>query len=215
MRLLFTLSFYLLLTSLTQAELKWESKTVKKESKLSDKVLELVFKATNSSNKKLVVKSAKPSCDCMTVASKFPVELEPGEALEVKVNYDTEGKVGLNRGRVTVDADEKKETLLVEVTIPTAVTLTPRFLIWKKGERAEKLVTIKVHPDWQGSIDKAQVKSEKDAKEVAVSMTQEKDATLVKISPAQDLAKKRTWVIISGKDENGKTKEYRVYLIFN
>ncbi|MCM8532865.1 MAG: DUF1573 domain-containing protein [Lentisphaeraceae bacterium] len=215
MRLLFTLSIYLIFSAFTQAELKWESKTVKQEAKLNDQILELVFVATNTSNQNLVVKSAKPSCDCMTVTSRFPVELAPGEELEVKVNYDTEGKVGLNRGRVTVETAEKKDTLLVEVTIPTAVTLTPRFLIWKKGERDEKSVTIKIHPDWQGSIDKAEVKSKKDAEEVAVSLVKEEGVTLVKISPVEELAKKRTWVIISGKDENGKSKDYRVYLIFN
>ena len=145
---IFTMNF------LAQAELVWQTKKVNLKSKLGQKIVKVSFVVSNPTSTDVKITSGKVSCDCMYLTSKFPLIVKAGQKANLDAEYDTTGKLGLNRGRIMLNVAGKKETLLVEIEIPTDVTISPRFLIWKAGSRNLKAVNVQINPDWQGSIDK-------------------------------------------------------------
>jgi hypothetical protein len=203
--------FFFIGVHAVSAELVWESKESKASASLTDKLVKLTFKAKNTSDKEIQIVSGKASCDCMSLVTKFPFSVLPGKEVEIIANYDTTGKVGENRGRVLLQSDEEHITLLVEVTIPAPVTMSSRFLIWKKDERDERKITIEAHPDWKGSIDAA---NSGDAA-VAAKLVKTSTGYELLVTPDESLPKKRTWVKLPGKDHEGKAYEYSIFLIFN
>ena len=194
-----------------KAELNFAKKKVTVNTELGQKIVKIAFEAKNNTSKDVSISSAKVTCDCMWMTSKFPLTVQPGKTVKLEAEYDTTGKMGVNRGRIIIDVDGKNETLLVELDIPTAVTVSPRFLIWKKGSRESKNVIVSMHPDWQGSIDQVDTKDER----VQAEITGKFPKLDVKITPDKSISKQRTWVILRGKDSEGEAIENRVYLIFN
>jgi hypothetical protein len=194
-----------------ESPLTWLSKEAKANADLGEEIVKLSFKVSNKTKEAIEISSAKVTCDCMSVTSKFPLLVQPGKEVKIHAEYETIGKLGLNRGRILLDVEGKKETLLVEVTIPEAVTVSPRFLIWKKEARAAKKIVVSLHKDWQGTIDSVFCKGDG----VKVKLEKTTNGASIQVSPSANMPKKRTWVIIKGKDPQGKANEYRVYLIFN
>lgn len=193
------------------AELTFVEKKVTVKTELGQKIVKVIFEAKNDTSDDISIAAAKVTCDCMWMTSKFPLVVNAGKTVKLEAEYDTSGKLGINRGRVLLDIKGKTDTLLVELDIPTAVTVSPRFLIWKKGSRESKNVTVTMHPDWKGSIDEAVSKDDK----VLTKISGKFPKLDVSVTPDKSIGKKRTWVILKGKDPEGKTVENRVYLIFN
>lgn len=193
--------------------LKWENDKLSYSAKLDDKGTLFTFKYKNSTGKKLNIEKIKSSCSCMSVKTAFPFLIEPGKEGVVEAYYDFTGKVGLNRGNIEVICDGQRMALGVEVDIPVPVTIAPRFLIWKKGERDAKEIAVSLHPDWTGKI--IDVKSSVEGFET--EMKKVESGYTVKVTPpsVEQLKKKRTWLLLNGADEKGVNQEYRIYLILN
>ena len=200
--------------SLSSAEfLKFEKMKLEYKAGLKDKGTSFVFKFTNVSGKEITVEKIKSSCSCMTIKSHFPYKLKNGQESAIEAHYDFTGKVGFNRGNIELVADGRRITLNVEVDIPVPVTINPRFIIWKKGERDSRDVAIKIHPEWKGKIDSVKTSVES----IKTELIKSDDGHSLKITPpsVQELSKKRTRIFINGKDEEGKHIEFGVYLILN
>jgi len=208
------LLFLYLCFPLSSAELlKFDKQKLSYNAKLNDKGTPFVFKFTNVSGKDLTIEKIKSSCSCMSIKTKFPMKVTDGANLSVEAYYDFTGKVGLNRGNIEVVVGGQRITLNVEVDIPVPVTINPRFIIWKKGERDSRDVSITVHPDWTGKI--SSVKTTVDS--IKTKLEKVEGGYSLKITPpsVEELSKKRTRIFITGKDEDGKHVEYGVYLILN
>ncbi len=200
--------------SLSSAELlKFDDSKLSYSAKLNDKGTAFIFKFKNVSDKEVTVEKIKSSCSCMSIKSKFPFKLTPSAQGTVEAYYDFTGKVGFNRGNIEVVAGGQRKTLNVEVDIPVPVTINPRFIIWKKGDRLEKEVSVKLHPDWKGKIKSVKTTVES----IKTQLNSADDGFTVKITPpsVDVLAKKRTRIFIHGEDEQGKHIEYGIYLILN
>lgn len=66
------------------------------------------FKFTNTGNEPLIVKSGKPSCQCVQVT--YPQEpIMPGESASIEVKYDTQ-RIGNFNKQVTVTTNETPDT---------------------------------------------------------------------------------------------------------
>lgn len=200
--------------SLSSAELlKWEKDKLSYSAKLSDKGILFTFKFANVSGKNLEIEKIKSSCSCMSIKTKFPFKIDPAGEGVIEAYYDFTGKVGLNRGNIEVICNGERIALGVEVDIPVPVTIAPRFLIWKKGERDSRDIDVKVHPEWTGKILNVKTSVES----VKTEMSKTKDGYKIKVTPpsVEELKKKRTWLLLNGADEKGESKEYRIYLILN
>jgi hypothetical protein len=194
-------------------DLKWDNTSFTYKAELADKGVDFSYKLKNNSASDVVISKGKSSCACMTLKTKFPLTVKAGSEVMIEAYYDFTGKVGLNRGTIYVHLPSKKIELGVEVDIPVAVQVSPRFLIWKKGDRASKKIQISIHADYKGSIDK--VACVDDKSDIAVVMVKQAKSYTVTVSPGASVSKKRTWVIVTGKDAAGVSQEYRIYMIFN
>lgn len=67
-------------------------------------VVDHVFKFTNTGDEPLVIKNAKGSCGC--TVPQWPKEpIAPGEGGEIKVEFKSAGKSGIQSKKVTIDAN--------------------------------------------------------------------------------------------------------------
>lgn len=66
--------------------------------------VEKVFKFTNSGTAPLLIQNAKASCGC-TVPSWPKNAIGPGESEEIKVVFDSKGKMGNQRKTITITAN--------------------------------------------------------------------------------------------------------------
>ena len=67
-------------------------------------VVNHVFKFTNTGDEPLVIKNAKGSCGC--TVPQWPKEpIAPGEGGEIKVEFKSAGKSGVQSKKVTIDAN--------------------------------------------------------------------------------------------------------------
>ena len=75
-------------------------------------VVEHVFKFTNTGNAPLVIQNAVGSCGC-TVPEPPKEPIAPGATSEIKVKFDSRGKVGTNNKTVTITANTNPETTVL------------------------------------------------------------------------------------------------------
>ena len=213
MRIYLVLIFLTAFSVHSEELLKWEKDKLLYSAKLDDKGTLFTFKFKNITGKELNIEKIKSSCSCMSIKTSFPFKVAPGKDGVVEAYYDFTGKIGLNRGNVEVICDGQRMALGVEVDIPVPVTIAPRFLIWKKGERDAKEINVSLHPDWTGKI--VSVKSSVEGFET--EMKKVESGYTVKVAPpsVEQLKKKRTWLLLNGVDEKGMNQEYRIYLILN
>jgi hypothetical protein len=79
------------------------------------KKVETTFKFTNTGSKDLIISDAKGSCGC-TVPF-FPKEpIKPGESSEIKVEYDSKGKSGMQNKQVTITANTDPSITTLNIT---------------------------------------------------------------------------------------------------
>lgn len=205
---------FILVSSVQSAELlNWQKDSLSYSAKLDDKGTLFTFMFKNVSGKELNIEKIKSSCSCMSIKTSFPSKITPGSDGTILAYYDFTGKVGLNRGNIEVICDGQRIALSVEVDIPVPVTITPRFLIWKKGERGVKDISVKLHSDWKGKV--VDVKSSIEG--LKTEMTKVDAGYTIKVIPpsVEQVKKKRTWLLLNGVDDKGAHKEYRIYLILN
>mgnify|MGYP006306755811 CR=1 FL=1 len=70
----------------------------------SGDVVNHTFKFTNTGDEPLIIKNAKGSCGC--TVPKWPKEpIAPGEGGEIKVEFKSKGKSGMQSKKVTIDAN--------------------------------------------------------------------------------------------------------------
>jgi hypothetical protein len=75
-------------------------------------IVEHVFKFTNTGNAPLVIQNAAGSCGC-TVPEPPKEPIAPGATGEIKVKFDSRGKVGVQNKTVTITANTNPETTLI------------------------------------------------------------------------------------------------------
>lgn len=74
--------------------------------------LEHVFKFTNSGKGKLVITSVQPSCGCTGVVMDEKKEYESGEEGEIKITFNTQGRLGVNTKTVSVNTNDPENPVI-------------------------------------------------------------------------------------------------------
>lgn len=73
-----------------------------------------IFKFTNTGSAPLVIQNATASCGC-TVPEKPEAPILPGEMGELKVEYDSRGKSGMQNKQVTVTANTQPSITTLQI----------------------------------------------------------------------------------------------------
>ena len=68
--------------------------------------LDIVFRFKNTGNKPLIISDVRPGCGC-TVAEKPTKPIMPGNEGEIKAQFESRGRVGVNNKNITVMANTK------------------------------------------------------------------------------------------------------------
>lgn len=94
--------------------------------------VDYVFKIMNKGKRDLIIRSAKASCGC-TAANTGSNLIKPGQSTDLKVSFDSQGKVGMQNKTVTIISNDPEQA-----TVTLAVTGTV-----KKKEEASAQTAVK------------------------------------------------------------------------
>src|SRR6266571_6431435 len=142
------------LTALAQgagAELKWEQTSVDLQPKFDDKQAVAHFKYENVGKTPIHFKSVHASCGCTTAQTQKEV-VQAGEKGEITATFNIGDRTGTQVKTVTVETDEatnQKTVLTLKAEIPQQLEITPNFVFWKQGDKADsKTINVKVGKDF-------------------------------------------------------------------
>ena len=145
----FTLSIIICMTA--RAELKWDQTSIELHPTAADKQAIGHFKYQNSGSKPVRFKSVRTSCGC-TAAQSQKEEVPPGEKGEITATFNIGERTGTQVKTVTVETDEatnQRTVLTLKAEIPQQLEITPNFVFWKQGEKADiKTINVKVGKDF-------------------------------------------------------------------
>jgi hypothetical protein len=148
--LTFTLSFIFCLTA--RAELKWEQTSVELHPAKGDKQAIGHFKYENTSKTPVHFKSVHASCGCTIPSQTHKDEVPAGAKGEITATFNIGDRTGTQIKTVTVETDEaanQKTVLTLKAIIPTELEISPTFVFWKQGEKAEpKSITVHAGKDF-------------------------------------------------------------------
>jgi hypothetical protein len=143
------LSFVLCLTA--RAELKWEQTAVELHPARGDKQAIGHFKYQNVGKTPVHFKSVHASCGC-TAAQTQKDMVGPGEKGEITATFNIGDRTGTQIKTVSVETDEaanQKTVLTLKAVIPQELEISPTFVFWKQGEKADpKPITVRAGKDF-------------------------------------------------------------------
>ena len=144
-----TLSFILCLTA--RGELKWDQTMVELRPARGDKQAIGHFKYQNVGKAPVHFKSVHASCGC-TAAQSQKDQVGPGEKGEITATFNIGDRTGTQVKTVTVETDEtanQKTVLTLRAIIPQELEISPTFVFWKQGEKADpKSITVHAGKDF-------------------------------------------------------------------
>src|SRR6201982_71864 len=134
-----------------RAELKWEQTAVELHPARGDKQAIGHFKYQNVGKAPIHFKSVHASCGC-TAAQSQKDQVAPGEKGEITATFNIGDRTGSQVKTVTVETDEaanQKTVLTLKAEIPQQLEVTPNFVFWKQGDKADtKTINVKVGKDF-------------------------------------------------------------------
>ena len=130
-----------------RAELKFDKTEIELHPKPDEKQAIGHFTYENTGKQAVHLKSVKASCGCTTTQSQKE-EVPPGDKGEITATFNIGDRTGTQVKTVTVETDDpaKPSTVLtLRTIIPQLLEVTPTFVFWKQGEKADpKAITVKV-----------------------------------------------------------------------
>jgi len=133
------------------AALQWTTTDIALRTEVGQEEAVAVFPFRNTGDKPVRIVAVDPSCSCMS-ADPNKESYAPGEAGEIRVVAALTGFVGHLRRAIAVETDDatgRFATLTLTLDIPEPVVISPRFLLWRVGDRPEEkpLEIILADPD--------------------------------------------------------------------
>src|SRR5437762_8370957 len=148
---IFVFALSIVICAKAQAELKWEQTTIELRPTPADKQAIGHFKYQNMGDKSVHFKSVRTSCGC-TAAQTQKDEVPPGDKGEITATFNIGDRTGTQVKTVTVETDEatnQKTVLTLKAEIPQQLEITPNFVFWKQGDKADaKTINVKVGKDF-------------------------------------------------------------------
>src|SRR6266542_6554593 len=134
-----------------RAELKWDKTELELHATSADKQAVGHFTYQNTGKEPVHFKSVHASCGCTTAQTQKD-QVPPGEKGEITATFNIGDRTGSQVKNVTVETDEatnQKTVLTLKAEIPQQLEITPNFVFWKQGEKADiKTINVKVGKDF-------------------------------------------------------------------
>src|SRR5215472_7084995 len=134
-----------------RAELKFDKTEIELHPAPADKQAVGHFTYQNTGKTPIKFKSVKASCGC-TAAQTQKDEVPPGDKGEITATFNIGDRTGTQVKTVTVETDEspnQKTVLTLKAEIPQQLEVTPNFVFWKQGDKADtKTINVKVGKDF-------------------------------------------------------------------
>jgi len=129
--------------------LDWDRTEIEQRADFGQPLPPYVFTCANSGTTDVTITELHPSCGCLTPVLEKNT-LKPGESLKLTIGFNRTGYIGETIRDITIMTDEapggKAYPLRLVADLPDALTLAPRLVFWKKGERAKaKSIDVKVN----------------------------------------------------------------------
>ncbi len=135
--------------STVHAQLTWEKRDLEILPSLDETNAVARFMFTNASQRTVTIQSVRTSCGCVTAPLEKMI-YKPGEDGEIQANFNFGQRGGMQEKQILLLTDDPVESavrLTMRVDIPELVQITPLYVFWLKGERAEpKQITVRVVP---------------------------------------------------------------------
>ncbi|MCC6681685.1 MAG: DUF1573 domain-containing protein [Phycisphaeraceae bacterium] len=141
--------FVMAVPQLASAQLAWEQREVKLDSRLGDEAVEAKFKFTNQGKQPVTITSVKSSCGCATADLEKKV-YKPGDSGQVDARFILGDRVGSQSKRIVVRTDSEDSpitTLTIKVDIPEVLRIRPRLVYWRAGEKREVMAGASARSD--------------------------------------------------------------------
>ncbi len=137
-----------------EGALVFDKKVAEIDAAPEDEELLVKFPFKNSGDKVVAVKKVDFACSCLS-AETDKGSYAPGEEGVVEAIFKLGSFTGVQRKSITVtsraegEAEDRREGLVVQVSIPDVITIEPQLMQWAVGSEPEpQTFTLKVpHPD--------------------------------------------------------------------
>jgi hypothetical protein len=197
------------------AALTWETTRVETTLALNQEQFVTRFHFKNTGTTPVTITEVRPSCGCTT--AELPKKIyAPGESGYVHTVFTVGDRVGLQQKVVmvtTADAAEQPTPLVLRLTVPVAVALDQRLLMWTAAEGgAEKAVSVELNPD--AGVKITGVRSNLPAVAARLVTDEPGKRFRVLVKPAANLAATRATVLID-TEAGGQPKVYSIYAVVN
>lgn len=119
--------------------LEWKTTDLQRTAEPGQESMTVEFAFRNAGDTPLRILALNPSCSCMSAEPDKAI-YAPGQTGEIRVDLSLVGYSGHVRRSIAVTTDDAKSkyaNLTLTVEIPEVVTITPRFLFWRVGDRVE------------------------------------------------------------------------------
>tara|TARA_R100000027_G_scaffold41879_4_gene31239 strand:+ start:1614 stop:2261 length:648 start_codon:yes stop_codon:yes gene_type:complete len=141
---------------LTAGNLVWKDTELVIPSDYGQKEVVALFHFENRSEDRVVIGKIQSSCGC-TVPVLVKDVFEAGESGVIRAVFTVGDRVGPQRKTLRVQVSGSTEEIVVltfSTTIPQLGEISPRMLLWRKGEEGvEKMLSIKIAPDVELKAD--------------------------------------------------------------
>lgn len=193
--------------------LEWQTTKAEVRLKPGAAGADAVFAFTNKSGKAVRIVNVASSCGC-TAGRLDKQDYAPGERGEVKAHFDATGKRGkqVNWLTVSTDAGEPPMRLQFSVDIPELMSVTPRFLLWKRGEATPKSAEVRF--DGAGRVEAVEVASDHPEIRAAVERTASAALWKLTVTPSAALPEgvTRAQITLKAKTETAGVQEARIFV---
>jgi len=118
--------------------LVWDKTEIKQYAGIGEPLAPYVFTCANTGATAVTIMRILPSCGCLAPVLDKKT-LMSGESARLDIGFDRTGLAGEVERFVTIETDEPNHAayrLVVRADLPEALTLAPRLVFWKRGEKA-------------------------------------------------------------------------------
>jgi hypothetical protein len=194
------------------------------QDKISTEVIEgeqmevkAAFPFKNTGDHSVTITGAQSSCGCTTAALDKKT-YAPGESGQIAVVFHPADRTGMQEKYITVTTDEPNQPpvkLLFEINIKQFLTVEPRLLAWKVGDKpSEQMVVLSGLPAYPIAEISAQDQPVGTCV-TRIEVVEKGQKYNVYMKPTSTAGRQNSVVIIKAKLANDKEKETEAYIFVN
>ncbi len=203
----------LAIPSFLSGQLSFETTEIHVDVEYGAERVERDFAFENTGTYAVTIREIRSSCGC-TTADLEKRTYEPGEGGKITGIFTVGNRVGERVNTISLETDDPANpsyNLRMVVDIPRALTLSPRFLSWRRdGDAETQTVDVAFHPDSPFELEEVEVESENF--EVRVIADEENENRYrLEITPLNISEPERTVIFLKTSPEVSNPRAFSLY----